>query len=224
MIVTWFHATDGGLKLSSLGPIGLASAFVSLLLLTACGQNSNAGSTAATGGSSASTPIAATSTPLAFVPGGWTGPTCLIHRDMAASAIGALRTVREVKPGQVDTDGAVIKAWGCKYVGSGEASIQVTVADPAHPMVPVTVQMIYPSCGVKAETMTVEGHTINGGTCIRSDSTSSDGTSGPPVIHVMWLLDTAPNGQSVCSINGAMSEKTADAACEAYFEKLIAIT
>jgi len=210
--------------MSSLRPMLLASAGVSLLLLTACGQDSNAGSTAATGGGAPPTPIAASSTPLAFVPGGWKGPTCLLDRDTAASAIGDLRTVKEVKPGQVDTGGVVIKAWGCAYVGSGDARIQVTVADPAHPMVPVTVQMIYPSCGVQAETMTVEGHTINGGTCIRSDSTSSDDTSGPPVIHVMWVLDTAPNGQSVCSIDGATSAKAADAACKAYFEKLIATT
>jgi hypothetical protein len=184
----------------------------------------NAPTPAATGGGAPSTPIAASSAPLAFVPGGWKGPTCLIDRDTAASAIGGLRTAKEVKPGQVDTDGVVIKVWGCSYVGSGDARIQVTVADPAHPMVPVTVQMIYPSCGVKAATMTVEGHTVNGGTCIRSDFTSSDGTSGPLVIHVMWALDTAPNGQSVCSIDGATSAKAADAACKAYFEKLIATT
>jgi hypothetical protein len=122
----------------------------------------------------------------------------------------------------VDTDGGVIKAWGCTYSGPGDARIHVTVADPAQPMVPVTVQMIYPSCGVKAETMTVAGHTINGGTCVRSEYTSSDGTSGPPVIHVMWVLDTAPNGQSVCGIDGATSAKAANAACKAYFEKLIA--
>lgn len=208
----------------SIRPVRIAVACVSLVLLTACGQTANVGSTATSGGGTPSTPIAASSTPLAFVPGGWKGPTCLIDRDTAASAIGALRTVTEVKPGQVDTDGVVIKAWGCTYAGPGDARIQVTVADRAHPMVPVTVQMIYPSCGVKAETMTVEGHTINGGTCIRSDSTSSNGTSGLPVIHVMWVLDTAPNGQSVCSIDAATSAKAADAACQAYFEKLIAAT